>query len=247
MKLTVKDLSRIAGVSIKTLHHYHKIGLLIPNEISETGYRYYGLKEINRLQEILFYKELDIPLLDIKNLLGENSNRVITLEKQMILFEKKIWRYQQLIKTITRSIEYTKKGEKMDNTLMFKGFETEEEWKNALEQQNNYLKENYNTEINTTSINISEMNIMAIEAKNFTDRMAEFLRNGVKYNDSSVQHAVNQHLKFLNKNGHPISKEDYVNQTKFFLQDDFHRDMLEQQQIGLTYYLVAVAENLLIN
>lgn len=88
------------------------------------------------------------------------------------------------------------------------------------------------------------MNIMAIEAKNFTDSMAKFLRNRVKYNDSSVQDLVNQHLKFLNKNGHSINKEDYVNQTKFFLQDDFHREMLEKQQIGLSYYLVAVAENL---
>lgn len=244
MKFTVKDLSGIAGVSIKTLHHYHKIGLLTPNEISETGYRYYGIEEINRLQEILFYKELDIPLLEIKNLLEEESNRVATLGKQMILFEKKILRYQQLIETIKCSFEYAKKGEKMDNKLMFKGFETEEEWKNALEEQKNYLKENYNADLNTESINVNEMNIMAIEAKNFTDSMAKFLRNRVKYNDSSVQDLVNQHLKFLNKNGHSISKGDYVNQTKFFLQDDFHREMLEKQQIGLSYYLVAVAENL---
>lgn len=113
MKFTVKDLSGIAGVSIKTLHHYHKIGLLTPNEISETGYRYYGIEEINRLQEILFYKELDIPLLEIKNLLEEESNRVATLGKQMILFEKKILRYQQLIETIKCSFEYAKKGGKM--------------------------------------------------------------------------------------------------------------------------------------
>lgn len=244
MKFTVKDLSDIAGVSIKALYHYHKIGLLIPNEISETGYRYYGLEELNRLQEILFYKELDLPLLQIKNLLEEESNRVGTLEKQMILFEKKIERYHQLIKTIKSSLHYAKKGEIMDNTLMFKGFESEEEWKNVLEEQKNYLKENYNADLNTNSINVNEMNIIAIESKNFMAKMVEFLRNRVKYNDSSVQDVVKNHLKFLNKNGHAISKENYVKQTRFFLQDDFHREMLEKQQIGLSYYLLTVAENL---
>lgn len=244
MKFTVKDLSDIASVSIKALYHYHKIGLLIPIEISEAGYRYYGLEELNRLQEILFYKELDIPLLEIKNLLEEESNRVGTLEKQMILFEKKIERYHQLIKTIKCSLNYAKKGEIMDNKLMFKGFESEEEWKNALEEQKNHLKENYNADLNTDSINVNEMNIMAIEAKNFMDKMAEFLLNGVKYNDSNVQDVVNNHIKFLNKNGHTISKEDYLKQTKFFIQDDFHRKMLEKHQIGLSYYLLTVAENL---
>lgn len=244
MKFTVKDLADIAGVSIKALYHYHKIGLLIPNEISETGYRYYGIAELNRLQEILFYKELDIPLLEIKNLLEKEANRVGTLEKQMILFEKKIAKYHHLIKTIKCSLNYAKKGEIMDNELMFKGFESEEAWKNALEEQKNYLKETYNADLTTDSLNVNEMNIMAIEAKNFMDKMGEFLRNGVKYNDSSVQDVVQNHLKFLNKSGHALSKEDYVKQTRFFLQDDFHREMLEKQQVGLSYYLLSVAENL---
>ncbi|MFE8697740.1 MerR family transcriptional regulator [Cytobacillus sp. FJAT-53684] len=244
MKLTVKDLANIAGVSIKTLHHYHKIELLIPSEIGESGYRYYGLEELKRLQEILFYKELDFPLAEIKQLLEEETNRMITLEKQKILFERKIERSHQLIQTIKRSLEYTRKGESMDNKLMFKGFETEEEWQHALEDQSNYLKEEYQFDLKTTNIPIEEMNMMAIEAKNFLDSMAESLRNGVKYNDSAVQKIVTAHLNFLNKNGHSFSKEDYVDQTKFFLEDDFHRDMLEQQQTGLAYYLLVVAENL---
>lgn len=119
-----------------------------------------------------------------------------------------------------------------------------EEWKNAMEEQSTYLKAKYNFDLDTNNINVEEMNKMAWEAKNFTDKMAEFLREGKKYNDSKVQAFVHNHLSFLNKNGHSISKEDYMNQTKFFLQDDFHREMLEQQQIGLAYYLLVVAEYL---
>ncbi|WP_099159066.1 MerR family transcriptional regulator [Virgibacillus ndiopensis] len=244
MKITVKDMSTIAGVSIKTLYHYHKIGLLLPSEVNESGYRYYGMAELKRLQEILFYKELDIPLLEIKQLLDEDSNRVATLKKQEELFAWKIERYQQLIHTIKNSIDYTRKGENMDNKLMFKGLDTEDEWKNALEEQITHLKDAYNVDLNLDDIDVDKMNVMAIESQNFTDTMAAFLRTGVKYNDSRVKEVARKHLKFLNKNGNVTNKEDFINQTTFFLQDDFHRDILEKQQTGLVYYLFVVAENL---
>lgn len=140
MKVTVKELSHIANVTIKTLYHYHKIGLLVPKEISEAGYRYYGADELKRLQEILFYKELDIPLSEIKRLLDEDADRTGTLEKQKKLFEKKIKKYQRFVQTVNTSLEYTRKGENMDHKVMFKGFETADEWKQSLAEQNDPFK-----------------------------------------------------------------------------------------------------------
>jgi hypothetical protein len=59
-----------------------------------------------------------------------------------------------------------------------------------------------------------------------------------------MQEHVMNHITFLNQKGHPTSKEDYIKQTRFFMQDDFHREMLEEQQTGLSYYLTVVAEHL---
>ncbi|MFG6671552.1 MerR family DNA-binding transcriptional regulator, partial [Bacillus subtilis] len=59
VKLTVKELSNIANVTIKTLYHYHKIGLLAPKEISEAGYWYYGADELKRLQEWSYPCQVD--------------------------------------------------------------------------------------------------------------------------------------------------------------------------------------------
>lgn len=142
--------------------------------------------------------------------------------------KRKIEKYQRLIQTVNTSLEYTRKGENMDHKVMFKGFESAEEWKQSLVEQNGYLKERYDFELDTHTINVDEMNKMAIEAKHFLDRITDFLRNGVTYHDPSVQEHVMNHLKFLNQNGHPTSKEDYVKQTRFFMQDDFHRGMLEE-------------------
>lgn len=63
---TVKDVSEITGVSIRTLRYYDEIGLLKPTELTEAGYRLYDNKALEKLQEIMFFRELDIPLIDIK-------------------------------------------------------------------------------------------------------------------------------------------------------------------------------------
>ena len=66
---TVKDVSEISGVSIRTLRYYDEIGLLKPTELSDAGYRLYDNKALERLQEIMFFKELEIPLEDIKKIM----------------------------------------------------------------------------------------------------------------------------------------------------------------------------------
>ena len=66
---TVKQLARLSGVSIRTLHHYDAIGLLKPASTGENRYRYYGREELLRLQDILFHRELGVPLREIGRLL----------------------------------------------------------------------------------------------------------------------------------------------------------------------------------
>ena len=66
---TVKDVSEISRVSIRTLRYYDEIGLLNPTELSDAGYRLYDSKALERLREIMFFKELEIPLEDINKIM----------------------------------------------------------------------------------------------------------------------------------------------------------------------------------
>ena len=70
MEYTVKKLSLLAGVSARTLRYYDEIGILKPARINSSGYRIYGKEEVDRLQQILFYRELDIGLDNIKKILS---------------------------------------------------------------------------------------------------------------------------------------------------------------------------------
>lgn len=87
MLYTVKELSDLAKVTVKTLHHYHRIGLLLPHSVSDAGYRLYGEEELERLQQILFYRELDFPLKQIKQLLDGEPERLSILSSQKQLLQ----------------------------------------------------------------------------------------------------------------------------------------------------------------
>lgn len=98
MKLKVHEAARQTGVSAKTLRYYHKIGLLQPEEVSETGYRFYGQKELARLREILILRELGFPLKEIAVLLDvPEGDKVEAFRRQKELLEQKRRRLDDVI------------------------------------------------------------------------------------------------------------------------------------------------------
>jgi DNA-binding transcriptional MerR regulator len=241
---TVKEVSELSKVTIKTLHHYHKIGLLLPSRISDAGYRLYGTKELERLQEILFYRELDFSLEQIKEMMEHHSDRYSILSQQEVLLLSRKDRLDTIIQTLRKSIGYLKDGENMDNIELFKGFESEREWEEALTEQNQYLKESYGMDsLEVVPENVQDMNEQAVEGITFMNNIASSLREGVKHNDKEIENLIRYHLEFMNKHGHNISAKDFAAQTQFFLSDDFHLKMLESQQTGLAYYLSAAAKS----
>ncbi len=88
---TVKQLSKLAGVTPRTLHHYDQIGLLKPSRVGENGYRYYGEESLLRLQQILFYRELGLPLDVNKIITGRRDFDVLAaLESHKTELQKRI-------------------------------------------------------------------------------------------------------------------------------------------------------------
>ncbi|GIO86650.1 MerR family transcriptional regulator [Paenibacillus faecis] len=246
MRLSVKEVSELAKVTVKTLHHYHKIGLLVPAEVTEAGYRLYGDGELERLQQILFYRELDFPLEQIKELLAGRTDRGTILKEQKELLLRKRRKLGAILETLEQSIAAAERGEPMDGREMFRGFDSEAAWAEALEEQNRHLKESYGVDLlDSERIDAPTLNEQAAEAADFMARMAEALRDGIKHNDEEVGQLIRLHLKFLERHGHPARIADFVEQTRFFREDDFHRRMLEGQQTGLAYYLAAAAESLM--
>jgi DNA-binding transcriptional MerR regulator len=236
---TVKEIAEMSHITVKTLHHYHKIGLLLPAKITDAGYRLYEMNELERLQQILFYRELDFSLLEIKQLLDHESNRQKVLENQKQLLLTRRNRLDQLLQTLTKSIDYEKRGEIMEQKDLFKGFTTDEEWRAALKEQDEYLQEEYGYSLleKQEEIEVDDLNQKAEEAARFTNKMIEALQKGTKFNDEQLLQTIGEHIAYLKAQNLLSSDAQFVEQTKFFLEDDFHRTMLESQQTGLSYFL----------
>ncbi len=128
--LTVKQLAHMAGVTPRTLHYYDEIGLLKPTQVGENGYRYYGDEAMLRLQQILLYRELDVPLDQIRKIMGRRDFDVQgALEGHRAELEQRILHLQGLIRTVDRTILYLKGETTMSNQQLFGGFNEEEQAK----------------------------------------------------------------------------------------------------------------------
>jgi MerR family transcriptional regulator, thiopeptide resistance regulator len=126
--LTVKQLAAISGVTVRTLHHYDDIGLLSPAHVGANGYRYYGRKELLRLQRILFHRELGVPLNEIAELLemeGEDQIGVLLRHREKLAAERE--RFGVLIETIDCTVASIRGETNMSNADLYKGFSAEKQ------------------------------------------------------------------------------------------------------------------------
>ena len=241
MSYTVHEVAKLSGVTIKTLYHYQKIGLLMPARIAENGYRYYGDKELKRLQQILFYRELGFSLKNIKKALDNESDRLKCLRDQYLLLKAEEQRLAQILCTLEKTIQHEEEGVPMSKEKMFSGL-NKKEWEDAIADQNEYLQKNYGYEMDTSNIDADEMNRKANEAAEFMSFMATSLKNGVSVHDKSVFDAIEKHIKFMQQDM-DIDANGFAAQTRFLLTDEFHRKMMEDQQTGLSYYICFAAES----
>lgn len=146
MEYTINTLAKMSGISSRTLRHYDDIDLLKPSRISSTRYRIYGQQEIDKLQQILFYKELGLGLSDIKEILDNRDfDPGEAMEKHLEELENKKKQINQLITNVKMTLKSIKGEIKMSNKEKFEGFKKtiieENEQKYGQEIRDKYGKE----------------------------------------------------------------------------------------------------------
>lgn len=142
--MTVKEVSGITGISKRTLHYYDEIGLLKPADKSEAGYRLYDNKALEKLQQILFFRELGIPLKIIKTVIENpalDRNQILQTQRKMLISEKE--RLERLVKSIDNILE----GDNYMDFTVFSMEETEEIFNSMVskmdKEEKNLFLENY--------------------------------------------------------------------------------------------------------
>ena len=121
------------------LHHYDAIGLLKPSRVGDNGYRYYGEESVLRLQQILFYRELGIPLENIKKIMGRRDFDVLgALRSHKEALKKQVSRINRLIQTVDNTINHLKGNTSMSEKVILK-VSMKKSRKNTHRRQSNYM------------------------------------------------------------------------------------------------------------
>lgn len=122
--MKVKEVADLVGISVRALHHYDEIGLLVPEKTTEAGYRIYSDENLGLLQQILFFKELGFPLKKIKEIIDSPSfehQEALELQHKMLLEKRS--RLEKMIVTIEKTIQHSKGEIPMSNQEKFEGFD----------------------------------------------------------------------------------------------------------------------------
>jgi len=163
MEYSVNKLSKMSGVSARTLRYYDEIELLKPVRVASSGYRMYGHRELDTLQQILFYRELGFPLDEIKNiLLNADFDRGQSFQRHLAELRKRRERLDLLINNVTKSISAMKGDITMTDSEKFEGF------KQSLITEN---EEKYGPEIRAKygdkTINASNANLKGLTQEQY--------------------------------------------------------------------------------
>ena len=135
---TVKEVSELTGISVRTLHYYDEIGLFRPTEVKETGYRFYDDKAIDELGQILVFRELDLPLADIKLIMDNpelDRNTILAKQREMLCVKS------QRIERIIASIDEMLKGDQNMDLTVFDETETRAMFTDMLQNMNESQKQ----------------------------------------------------------------------------------------------------------
>lgn len=200
--LTVKQVAKISGVSVRALHHYDEIGLLKPASIGRNGYRYYGREDLLRLQQILLHRELDIPLGEIRAILDDpkfDQLEALRLQREKLAAEAK--RYAQLVRTIDRTIADLNGENAMKNAELYKGISAEkqaeyEQW--LIDKYGGDMPERIETSRKKfAAMNKDEMAKLNVELHDIEQGLAEGLRRGVPLDSTALDPALERHHKWI--------------------------------------------------
>ncbi len=238
-RYTVQALAALAGVTPRTLRFYDRIGLLSPVERTKNGERRYGEAELLRLQHILFYRELEFPLSEIKRLLTHPSfDARASLVSQAELIRQKQARLRRLQQTIQRTIHAMDTHEPLDDKTLYAGLTDEQ-----ISSYKNEAKERWG---HTDAYKQSQARVAAFTKRDWEQMQAETTANlhalvalqkeGVEATSPRAQQEIAKHFQGICR-FYDCTPEIYHGLADMYLADDRFRAHYTQVDEALPEYL----------
>ncbi|OPH57193.1 MerR family transcriptional regulator [Paenibacillus ferrarius] len=242
MEYTIQHLAQLAGVSTRTLRYYDEIAILKPARINSSGYRIYGQAEVDRLQQIMFYRELDVPLDRIKEMISAptfNGSRALKEHHQQLLNRRN--QLNVLIANVEKTIALSEGSITMANKEKFEGFKQklidDNEAKYGKEIRERYGNDKVNTSNNKLKNMTQEQYDEAARlASEVLTTLAEAFQTGDPSSDLAQQ-AADLHKTWLSCYWSNYTKEAHAGVAQMYVDDERFRAYYDEKQPGLAAFL----------
>lgn len=242
MEYTVQKLGQLAGVSTRTLRYYDEIGILKPARINSSGYRIYGQAEVDRLQQILFYRELGISLDKIKEILTApsfNPALALTEHREQLLSKRK--QLDVLIANVEKTIALHEGRITMSDKEKFEGFKQRLIDDNE-EKYGREIREKYGEDtVNKSNAKLKNMTQEEYEeVTRLGNEVMEVLAEAFQIGDPAsevAQRAADLHKKWLTYYWSEYSKEAHADLAQMYVDDERFKAYYDQKQPGTAEFL----------
>lgn len=233
---TVGEVAELAGVTVRTLHHYDELGLLSPSGRSEAGYRLYSYEDLARLREVLTWRALGFPLTEIAALLDDpGHDRLAALERQRELLEREIGRLGALAGAVEAAIAAHRNGTELEVATMFDGFDPSD-YEDEARERWGHTEAYRESARRADRYGEAEWAEIRSEAEAITREMVALMRAGERADDAAARSLAERHREHISRWFYPCSPRMHRGLAEMYIADERFTQTYEREGPGLASY-----------
>lgn len=243
MEYSIQELARLAGVTTRTLRWYDQIGLLKPGRVAESGYRYYGEAQVDRLQDILYYRALGVELAQIKECLDDPAfDRLAALRSHLATLEAEQARLAGLIRSVKATIDAEERNETMNDEQKFEYFKK----KTVAENERLYGKE-IRKKYGDAQVDQANAAMMGMSREQHTtwtelgetlqQKLEDAVRSGCTPDSEEGRQIAELHRQWLTLTGTPYTPAKHRGIVELYVLDERFTAYYDKQLPGCARFL----------
>ncbi|HEY8340267.1 MAG TPA: MerR family transcriptional regulator [Egibacteraceae bacterium] len=240
MGYTVGEVAKLSGVTVRALHHYDEVGLLRPSGRTAAGYRRYELADLERLQRILCYRELEFSLDDIKTILDDpDADALEHLRRQRELVTQRIGRLERLVTTLEKTMEARQMGIDLTPEELFEVFGEQDPTQYAEETEQRYGDSDAYAESQrrTSRYRKDDWQRILAEQEQVTARLAEAMSADLPADSEEAMDAAEAHRQHISRWYYDCTYEIHRGLGDMYVSDPRFTAHYEKHAPGLAAYV----------
>jgi len=237
--MNVGEVAALAGVTVRTLHHYDRIGLLSPSGRTTAGYRQYSPTDLDRLHQVLLYRELGFSLEGVADLLADDADPEAHLRRQHRLLRDRLERMPQMVAAVEKEMEARAMGMSLTPEEKFEVFgefdpdQYEEEVQERWGETDAYAQ----SKRRTSSYSKEDWLRIKAEGEDVEARFAAALAAGVPADSEQAMDIAEEHRQQISRNFYDCPPEMHAGLGRMYVEDERFTAHYEQRAAGLAQYV----------